>query len=99
MNPLFWTYVRTPEGQRDHAAAARARDEAEEQWGILDRRLGGRDYVAGGFSLADIVLGPFLHRWFELPVTRRTMPELEAYRARLHDRHAGYRTHVAVPMT
>jgi hypothetical protein len=32
-------------------------------------------------------------------VTRRTMPELEAYRARLHDRHAGYRTHVAVPMT
>jgi glutathione S-transferase len=99
MNPLFWTYVRTPEGQRDHAAAARARDEAEEQWGILDRRLGGRDYVAGGFSLADIVLGPFLHRWFELPVARRAMPELEAYRARLHERHAGYRTHVAVPMS
>ena len=71
----------------------------KQQWGILDRRLEGRDYVAGGFSLADIVLGPFLHRWFELPVARRAMPGLEAYRARLHERHAGYRTHVAVPMS
>ena len=28
MTPLFWTYVRTPEDKRDHATAARARDEA-----------------------------------------------------------------------
>ena len=99
MTVLFWTYVRTPEEMRDHAAAARARDEAEGHWAILDRQLEGRDYVAGGFSLADICLGPFLHRWFEVPVARPAMPNLEAYRARLHERHAGYRTHIAVPMT
>jgi glutathione S-transferase len=95
----FWTYVRTPEEKRDHAAAARARDEAEGHWAILDRQLEGREYAAGGFSLADICLGPFVHRWFELPVRRPAMPNLEAYRARLHERHAGYRAHVAVPMT
>lgn len=99
MTPLFWTYVRTPEAERDHAAAARARDDAEGYWQILDRQLDGRDYVAGGFSLADITLGPFLHRWFELPVVRPAMPNLEAYRVRLHERHAGYRTHIAVPMS
>ena len=99
MTPLFWTYVRTPEAKRDHAAAGRARDEAVACWSIIDQRLGGRDYVAGAFSLADICLGPFLHRWFELPVARPSMPNLEAYRARLQERHPGYRAHVAVPMS
>ena len=99
MTVLFWTFVRTPEERRDLAAAARARDEAEGHWAILDRQLEGRDYVAGGFSLADMCLGPFLHRWFALPVPRPAMPNLEAYRARLHERHEGYRTHVAGPMS
>jgi len=99
MTPLFWTYVRTAEDERDHVAAGRARDEAVACWAILDQRLEGREYVAGGFSLADICIGPFLHRWFELPVARPPMPMLEAYRARLHERHPGYRTHVAVPMS
>ena len=99
MTVLFWTHVRTPEEKRDHAAAGRARDEAEGHWAILDWRLEGRDYIAGGFSLADICIGPFLHRWMELPVARPAMPALEGYRARLHERHAGYRTHIAVPMS
>lgn len=99
MTVLFWTFVRTPEERRDLAAAARARDESVGHWAILDRRLEGRDYLAGGFSLADIAVGPFLHRWFSLPVERPAMPRLEAYRDRLHARHAGYRTHVAVPMS
>jgi glutathione S-transferase len=99
MTTLFWTFVRTPEEKRDHAAAARARDEAEGHWAILARQLEGRDYIAGGFSLADVCIGPFLHRWMELPVARPAMPALEGYRTRLHERHAGYRTHVAVPMS
>ncbi len=99
MTPLFWTSVRTPEAKRDHGAAARARGEAEGHWGIIDRQLEVRYYVAGVFYLADIALGPFLHRWFYLPVARPAMRNLESYRARIHERHAGYRTHIAVPMT
>jgi glutathione S-transferase len=98
MTTLFFTYVRTPEAQRDLAAAARARDEAEALWTILDRQLEGKEYVAGGFSLADIVLGPYLHRWFALPIQRAKLERLEAWYERLKAQHPGYVAHVAVPM-
>jgi glutathione S-transferase len=98
MTTLFSTYVRTPEAERDHAATAQSRDAAEALWAMVDRQLAGRDYVAGGFSLADIVLGPYLHRWFALPIERAPMPDLEAWHARLRERHPGFTTHIAVEM-
>lgn len=98
MTTIFFTHVRTPEARRDHAAASRARDEAEALWSIVDRQLAGKDYVAGGFSLADIALGPYLHRWFALPIERAPMPQLEAWYDRLKTQHPGYAAHVAVPM-
>ncbi|WP_043336999.1 glutathione S-transferase family protein [Belnapia moabensis] len=98
MVTIFFTYVRTPEAERDHAATARARDAAERLWAMVDRQLAGRDYVAGDFSLADIALGPYLHRWFALPIARAPMPRLEAWYARLRERHPGFATHVAVEM-
>jgi len=98
MTTVFFTYVRIPEAQRDMAATAKARDEAEALWGIVDRQLAGREYLAGGLSLADIALGPYLHRWFALPIARAPMPNLEAWYARLLAQHPGFATHVAVPM-
>lgn len=98
MVTIFFTYVRTPEAERDHPATARARDAAERLWAMVDRQLEGRDYVAGAFSLADIALGPYLHRWFALPIERAPMPNLEAWYARLRERHPGFATHVAVEM-
>jgi glutathione S-transferase len=98
MTTIFFTYVRTPEAERDHQAAGLARDAAEALWAMVDRQLEGRDYVAGSFTLADIVLGPYLHRWSALPVARAPMPRLEAWYARLRERHPGFATHVAVEM-
>jgi glutathione S-transferase len=98
MTTLFFTHVRTPEAQRDLAAAAKAQGEAEALWSILDRQLDGRDYVASGFSLADICLGIYVHRWFSLPIERAALPRLRGWYDRLQANHAGYRTHVAVPM-
>jgi glutathione S-transferase len=99
MTPLFFTYVRTPEPKRDYAAAAKARNEAEALWSIVDHQLAGRDYVAGGFSLADIVLGPYLHRWFALPIDRADLPNLRAWYDRLLAKHPGFVQHVAVALT
>lgn len=98
MTTVFFTYVRTPEAERDHTATAQARDAAEALWAMVDRQLEGRDYVAGGFSLADIALGPYLHRWLALPIARAPMPRLDAWHARLRERHPGFATHVAVEM-
>jgi glutathione S-transferase len=98
MTVIFFTYVRTPEAKRDFAATAKARNEAEALWGIVDRQLAGRQYLAGGFSLADIVMGPYLHRWFALPIDRPEMPNLEAWYERLKAEHPGFARFVAVPL-
>jgi glutathione S-transferase len=99
MTPLFFTYVRIPEPKRDYAAAAKALEEAAALWSIVDRQLGDAEYVEGHFSLADIVLGPYLHRWFALPIARPDLPRLRAWYDRLLARHPGFARHVAVEMT
>jgi glutathione S-transferase len=99
MTTLFFTYVRTPEKDRDLAAATKARDAAEELWGILDARLTGRDFIAGAaFTVADIALGIQAHRWFNLPIERTELSNLRSWYGRLGQRPA-YRRHVMVPMT
>ncbi|MCS6890605.1 MAG: glutathione S-transferase [Rhodovarius sp.] len=97
MTTIFFTYVRTPEAERDWPATHAARDRAEALWGIIDRTLEGRDYVAGAMSLGDIALGPYVHRWFRLPIQRAPMPRLEAWYQRLLQR-PGYARHVAVEL-
>lgn len=98
MTTIFFTYVRTPKDQRDWPATHVAREKAEALWAMVDAALDGRDYVVGGFGLADIALGPYLHRWFQLPITRAPMPRLEAWHQRLLTRPA-YARHVAVEMS
>ncbi len=101
MTPLFWGYVRTPADQRDPAALEDARKKAISAWTILNQHLAksGEPYVCGdALTPADIVLGPFLHRWFSLPIERPSMPALEAYYERLKQR-SGYAKWIAVPMT
>ena len=71
----------------------------EPAWRIIDAQLAGRDYLAGAFSLADIVMGPYLHRWFALPIDRAELKNLRAWYDRLHDKHPGFAKHVAVELT
>jgi glutathione S-transferase len=98
MTPLFFTYVRTPEAQRDHAAAAKARDEAEALWRMVDARIGAKNYVAADhLTLADIVLAPYAHRWFQLPIQRAELANLARWYATLRG-HAGCAKHVFVEM-
>lgn len=101
MTTVFFTYVRTPEAERDMVATGKARDEAEALWGIVDRQLaGGRPYMCGGaLTLADVALGPYLHRWFALPIARAELGALRGWYDRLRERHAGFRTHVAVALS
>ncbi|MCO6419030.1 glutathione S-transferase [Siccirubricoccus sp. KC 17139] len=95
MGVLFLGLVRTPEAQRNQAAIAGALKEAAGLWGIVDRQLEGRQYLTGGFTLADIVLGPYLHRWFVLPIERPELARLEAWYERLKAEHPGFVTHCA----
>lgn len=93
--PIFWSRVRTAAKDRDEAALARAIETFERRLDRLEAQLGGRDYVCGTFTLADIPFGHVLYRWFDIDVPRMPRPAVEDYYRRLTERPA-YREHVMV---
>jgi len=67
---------------------------SQTQWAammaLLERRLArGGPYSCGGtFTLADIVIGLSVNRWFQMPMEWPDMPLARAYRQRLMERRA-----------
>lgn len=99
MTTIFFTYVRTPEAERNWPATHAARDEAQALWDMVENSLGTAPYLGGEhLSLGDIALGPYLHRWLTLPIIRTPQPRLHAWHARLMAR-PGYARNVGVPMS
>jgi glutathione S-transferase len=98
MTVIFFTYVRIPEAERDWPATAEGLKRATAMWRVVEEQLSGRDYLEGEFSLADIALGVFVHRWFALPVERPDLPALRRWYERLLARPA-FARHVAGPMS
>jgi glutathione S-transferase len=99
MVPLFWGLLRTPEEKRDQAVIDQALKAATQVWDILNQYLAKKSFLAGdAFSIGDIPLGVWAHRWFNLPIERPTMGNLVAWYDRLGVRTA-YQTHVMLPLT
>lgn len=99
MTTIFWGLVREP-GRIGADEIAAAAERAAQAWRIADDRLREREWLAGDrFTMADIPLGVFARRWFELDVDRPGMPGLEAWYARLRARPAFAEQALAVPMT
>ncbi len=95
--PIFWSRVRTAAKDRDVAALATALDRFEARLDVLEAQLMRHAHVAGpDFTLADIVVGHVLYRWFDIDVPRRPRPAARAYYARLSERPA-FAEHVMVP--
>ncbi|HBR1207427.1 TPA: glutathione S-transferase family protein [Klebsiella pneumoniae] len=94
--PVFWRVVRTPAAERDQQAIAAAVTTLEQKLAIAEARLAGSRYLVGDtFTLADIQFGHVLYRYFAIDITRRPLPHLAAYYARLTARPA-FRQHVMV---
>ena len=94
MVPVFHGLIRTPPEKRNAEAIEAGRIAWAKAMTILDGGLEGHDYVVGNeISVADVALGPFTYRWFELPIERPTLKALEAWYRRLKER-APYRKHV-----
>ncbi|MCF6316739.1 MAG: glutathione S-transferase C-terminal domain-containing protein [Marinosulfonomonas sp.] len=94
--PIFWSRVRTAALDRDGAALAHALAKFDGYLGHLETQLGGNPYVTGAdFTLADIVIGHVLFRYFDIDIPRKDRPVIEAYYARLKQRPA-FREHVMV---
>ncbi|WP_018403863.1 glutathione S-transferase family protein [Marinobacter gelidimuriae] len=95
MRPYFISLALTPEKERDHNATDAARDKTFALWSILEGSLVSSDWIVGHApSLADIALGPFLHRWFTLnPAALNQQPRLRELYHRLSERPA-YQQHI-----
>lgn len=86
---VFWLLVRTPAAKHDGAAIDRAIKASIRCYSMLDRRLGEAPFLGGeGLTYADIVAGASMYRWMTMPVDRPSMPNLEAWYARLDARPA-----------
>ena len=98
MLPVFWGLVRTPEAERDYDRINAGIERGYEVWGMLDRHLEGRPFVAGDeLTMGDVPIGPQAHRWFNLVDERPSMPNLEAWYQRLTERSA-FRKNVMIPI-
>lgn len=99
MVPVFQGLIRIPEPERDLDAIERARLDACGIWSILDKQLSDREFVVGGdFTVGDIPPGVWVNRWFQLPIERPELPNLQRWYERLGER-PGYRNHVMIPMS
>lgn len=96
MKPFYINLARKPEAERDHAATEASREKSLALWSMLETRLSPGEWIAGTApSLAEIALGPFLHRWFALyPEAASRQPILHDLYSRLLER-LEYREHVS----
>lgn len=95
--PIFWPRVRTSAANRDVGAMLSAIADIEFQLDIFEEQLQNHNYaLSNDFSLADIVIGHILFRWFDIDIERRPRPLVEAYYERLRERPA-FREHVMIP--
>ena len=98
MRPVFWGLVRTPEAECDYDAINAGIERGCKVWGVLDRQLANRAFVAGDtLTMGDIPIGPQAHHWFNLVEKRSSMPSLEAWYQRLTERPA-FRKKVMIPI-
>ena len=98
MRPVFWAaFVAAPQDRNEPAIAA-ALENLTTLLKIADDRLAQHDYLAGDrLTVADIMLGTLLYRYYTLEeITRPDLPALDKYYQRLTQRPA-YQEHVMVP--
>jgi len=69
-------------------ALKRYGDETKRLYGVLERRLAGREFVADRFSIADIAIYPWTRSWERHDIDPATHPNVAAWRERIAGRPA-----------
>lgn len=99
LKPIFWGMIRTPEADRNMDEINAAIDAAGKTMAILDSALTNSQYLeSDALSFADIPAGVATYRYFALPIDRPSLPQVEAWYARLTERPA-FREHVMIALS
>ena len=93
---IFLGLIRTPAKDRNTAAIETSIQRAGEKLAILDKILANRSYILGDtLTAADIPAGSMMYRYYTLPIARPSLPNVEAWYARLSQR-PHYRENVMI---
>jgi GST-like protein len=74
-------------------AQDRYRNETRRLYGVLERRLANRDYVAGDFSIADMAIWPWAFLWEKQEQDITQLPNMKAWLDRVYARPAVQKGH------
>lgn len=97
LDGVFWKGFRTPDAKQDKSAVRAKIHRCAAHMALLEREIGDRFFLLGDkLTLADIVIGAHLYRYFELDIERPSLPGIEAMYARLVIRPA-YKATVMIP--
>ena len=97
--PLFFATIRTPPDKRDPQAIQAALDKTVKAWQMVEDHLAKNRFLGGEeFSLGDIPLGVWAHRWFNLPIDRPEQPNIKRWYDSIRQRKP-YQTHIMIPVT
>tara|TARA_R110000787_G_scaffold117002_9_gene227493 strand:+ start:4615 stop:5250 length:636 start_codon:yes stop_codon:yes gene_type:complete len=80
--------VRCRDAGEEHAHLDLWQEENNRVYGVLERGLAGRDYLAGEYSIADIAAYPWIFRWQMQEIDLAAYPNVEAWLARIAARPA-----------
>lgn len=99
LKPVFWNLVRTPPEKRDMPLVETSRKALADNLAVVDKVLAKVPYLAGNkFSMADIPMGVAAYRWYNMPIERPSLPNLDAWYGRLCTRPA-FKQHCMLPLT
>ena len=99
LRPVFWGLVRTPPEKRDLQAIERATVVLTGNFEVLDAQLSKHRYVAGSeFTMGDVPVAVGAFRWYNLPINRPVLPNLDRWYALISQRPA-FQTWCMDPLT
>lgn len=99
LRPIFWNLVRVSPDKRNMTEVEENRPKLAANLSIVDAQLAGRDYIAGSsFTMGDIPLGVAAYRWFNLPIERPALANLQRWYQRICERPA-FKQHCMLPLT
>ncbi len=80
--------VRNRDSGKEHAHLQIWQDENNRVYGVLNRGLEGREYLAGDYSIADVAAYPWIYRWDMQEIDLDSYPNVKTWLARVGDRPA-----------
>lgn len=96
-NRLFWRLVRTPEADQDAGKIAAGLALLNSHMEMVDTQLEGKRYLCGdALTMADIIAGATLYRYYEMPIERPQLSNVERWYDMLKARPS-YQQAVMVP--